>query len=437
MQGAPKNNDKRFMITLCNSITSLVIFLILFVMYISVSGDEDWQKNAPYEVRGYAVRRNADAGVFERDAKKPVPGTMVMDTIDTARIDHAKTKEAVLAGMGCASETGSRCSCYTGVVDATLASKRTALDDGSTTWAKTWKAIIADSETCAQMSASWELHVWESSAKVLLGTLVWWSFSTAIVAFHLFLDWEVDDWFYKGLVLLFGILLPAGLGGFIVYSEEGLTSTWFLLFVTFIAQHVFLKIFIHFSLGARNDDQPNKNTAAAEFDKKNVMASLTAFAVVAAARLSQLFSGANDTDEAKNITTTAIAIGLLSISLRLLCGSLEVFEADFKKDGPDTRAKRAAFDHRKAIVFSGQWIWSFAVVLGLLLTATIPLDSGDGLVEGSVLSKFALGLVVAALVLQFPGLTSSHNQWLSLQVLEGLARLVAFGTTIIYCVTGK
>lgn len=425
------------MLTLCNSMTSLVIFLILFVMYISVSSDEDWQQNAPYQVHAFAVRRNENSGIFERDKATPIPATLVMDTIDTSRIDHAGTKAAALTGMNCATESGSRCSCYARIVSAVLAEQRAALDAGDITWPKTWEKILTESEACTLMSASWEIRVWDYTSKVLLGTLIWWAFSTSIVAFHLFLDWEVDDWFYKGLVLVLGILLPAGLGGYLVFSEEGLLSPWFILFVTMIVLHIVLKFFIHFALGARNDDEESKVSAAAEFDKKNVMASLTAFAVVAAARLSQLFSGSNDTDDANHIMITAFGIGLLSIGLRLLCGALEVFEIDFKNDGRQGPVQKKALDHRKAIIFSGQWLWGLSIMLGLMLTATIPLDSGDGLVEGSVLSKFALGLIVAALVLQYPQLTSSHNQWLALQVLEGLARFIAFGTTIIYCVTGN
>lgn len=426
------SHGKRFFVTFANSVLSLVIFCVLSIIYSTSSADKDWKLNSPYQMHSFALRRDKTSGIFERDPAKPLIAGPVKSGATSLPFN---TTEALLIAMNCTEIVGSRCLCYLDATQGMMTTHLPKVDSAQTTWGKLWEALLVETEPCYEMSAAWQVRVWDSESKVLLGTLAWWAFSTAIVSVHIFIDWEITDWLYKGLVLVCCVLVPAGVGGYIIFKEEGAMSLWFMTFCAFLVQHLFYRIFIHLGLSGRNNSYSEKQKMVQDFDKRCVMASLTAFAVLAAARLSQIFSGTNDTDETGHIAGVAIAIGVLGIGLRLICGALESFDDEHGSNGKGQQAD--ANEHRKGLVFAAQWLWMFVLMLALLLITTLPLDAGDGLVEGCALSKFALGLVIAAIVLQYPRLTSSHTQWMALQVLEGLARLIAFGVTLIYCVTGK
>lgn len=409
--------------TKINLFASLVLVTALSVTYYSVSSDSEWQNNSPYEIQSFEIHRSENTGVFQRDSPPSISNNEV----------KSKAKELFLHQMNCHQETCSRCDCYTKVVSDEIDSKTT-----SEQYSAVWDRVIENSKSCEQLSSAWQIKVPDHTSKVLLGTLAWLIFSTAIITMHLLVEYSHDsldaagkpkhpDWRYFSFVSLLLIFI-IGLGCILIYNEEGMNSYWFVLFVGLLSLHVLMRLFIRISIMYfRQETTADKKMMLAEFAKKQVMGSMTTFAIVAAARLTQLFSGSNNAEYAMNIVAVSLFVGGCSVTLRLICASISMI------DTAKSESKKA---DRPALVFAGQWVWALSIILGIMLISTIPLNSGGGLVEGSIIFKFSLGLLVTSLVLQYPCLLDNRHQWMALQTLEFMARLIAFGTCVVYCSTG-
>jgi len=357
------------------------------------------------------------------------PVTEVAGSSITIRLDA--TKAAMLNAMNCKLPLGARCACYDNVITSVLQASYVSYTTGSTTWPAIWSSIIDNSERCTQMSSNWEVHVWDTSSKVLLGVVVWWAFSVSLIVNHLVHDSKRNSLprFYWRVI---GAVLPSAAALYLVWmEEETLASIWFILYIASIVAYFGLYRLISYTLLYRADKSQVKDEALHEFHKKLMVAMLTAFSIIAATRLAQLFSGNNNCDDTMHFLLTALVIAFFSITLRMMCAELEFWDREFPAGSQKTRYTS---EFRAVIKFSAYWIWLLLFALGVLLLTAMPLDNGDSLLEGAVLFRFVLALLVGVLFLQRPEFATTHNQWLLLQFFEGVARLIAFGATIVYCV---
>jgi hypothetical protein len=440
------DRNKRLTATGCNAFVSLIVFVILFFIFLQKADDSEWKQQTPSQIYGFYLDRSENSSQFDLQQLKAA-------TASTPEWNSNTVEQEVYLGlleeMRCKTHEVSqvtlyesaKCKCFGQLIHENINIKRADMLSGQVSWKAVRNSILDNAdEKCKRYSVAYEMEIDKEPSSILLGIVVWWGFATIILAYHLYADWDENDWLYRGSILLFFILAPVGMTSYLVLGVENWQNMWFFLFAGFFLQYFTLKMFLNYVYKFRNDDRNNKRKVKQLFNKKVAMASLTAFALAVTSRMSVLLSGRNYLMESLNVTTTAAAIALYSIALRLICGSLETLDQFIVKElqTNQTTVKNVVGmmqDFRKSLVFSAQWVWSICIIVAIMLVSVIPFDHGDGIVECSILAKFSLGLIAVAIALQFPAMMSTSNQWLSLQLIEFAARIFAFVVFIIYTTT--
>eukprot|EP00961_Rhodomonas_salina_P213796 2887469-Rhodomonas_salina.1 len=342
-----ETKDKRFYTTLINTAVSTIL-LVLIVLFYIINADEKWAMRSPGEITMTTYKRNPKAGIFTPN-KDVYPARQTKQVGTQTVVDTQKMAKEWAEEIQCYQynednemfDSGPRCQCLVQKFVTFYASASLTVGSQKASWERFLKEI----PSCKYRSTSWELEVHNQKNKTWMGVVAWWTFSIVIMSIHVLFDWDWTDWLKVVGFVIFFLLVPLGVGCFVIYLQEGL-SIWIFMIAVQVVIFFVLYIVVDRALTYRVNVHDGH---VSEYKRKLMMSALIMFAFIANTIITQQFSGRNEITERNAGIGLSICIGLVSIAMRLINEALEENDRLMVKDKSPT-----AELYRKSILFCGQ-----------------------------------------------------------------------------------